>query len=209
LTREPHSTEAADPGIGSAIAEAGGAATASNTWADLPETPLSRRIDAAIARVVDRLSWLWLALLVVIVLNVTLRYAFGAGRVEFEELQWHLYSLGFLAGLAGCVRTDTHIRVDFLRERFSARTQAWIELYGILLLLFPFIALVSLAALPFVAESFSSGEISPSPGGLGLRWLIKAALPSFFALLALASFSRLLRVGHFLFGATHPSDRDA
>ena len=32
-------------------------------------------------------------------LNVTLRYVFGQGR-ELEELQWHLYALGFLLALS-------------------------------------------------------------------------------------------------------------
>ena len=27
-----------------------------------------------------------------------MRYLFGEGRVEFEEIQWHLYAIGFLLG---------------------------------------------------------------------------------------------------------------
>jgi TRAP-type mannitol/chloroaromatic compound transport system permease small subunit len=46
--------------------------------------------------------------------------------------------------------------------------------------------------------------VSPSPGGLPLRWLIKAALPLAFALLGLATLSRLLRVTCFLFAAPRP-----
>jgi TRAP-type mannitol/chloroaromatic compound transport system permease small subunit len=176
----------------------------------LPHTPLSARLDRAIERVGAGLSRLWVVLLAVIVLNVTLRYAFGAGRIEFEELQWHLYAVGFLAGLSYCVPSDDHIRVDFLRHRFSARMRAWIELYGLLLLVFPFVALVLLFSLPFVAEAFATGEVSPSPGGLPLRWLIKAAIPLAFALLGVASFSRLLRVCCLLFDApaSLPARRD-
>lgn len=166
----------------------------------LPHTPLSARLDDAVERVGALLSRIWLALLAIIVLNVTLRYAFGAGRIEFEELQWHLYAVGFLIGLSYCVPSDSHIRVDFLRHRFSPRMRAWIELYGLLLLVFPFVALVIFFSVPFVAESFASGEVSPSPGGLPLRWTIKAAIPASFALLGIAGFSRLLRVGSLLFG---------
>jgi len=71
---------------------------------------------------------------------------------------------------------------------------------------FPFVGLVLLFALPFVAEAWRSDEISPSPGGLPLRWLIKAALPAGFALLALAALARLLRVGALLFAT--PQRRD-
>ena len=172
---------------------------------DLPERAFSARLDAFARRVGEIVSWVWLLLLAVIVLNVTLRYVFGSGRIEFEEAQWHLYSIGFLAGLAYCVQGDTHIRVDVLRDRFSPRTRAWVELYGVLLLTFPFVTLVTVFALPFVADSYSSGEVSASPGGLPCRWLIKAALPLGFALLALSALSRLVRVSSFLFGA--PSAR--
>ena len=48
-------------------------------------------------------------------------------------------------------------------------------------------------------SSYELSEVSASPGGLPLRWLIKAALPVGFALLLLSVFSRLLRVWHFLF----------
>lgn len=77
--------------------------------------------------------------------------------------------------------------------------QAWIELYGIFLFLLPFIALVLIHSIPFVASSFALSEISPSPGGLPFRWLIKAFMPIGFALLLLAVISRLIRVWTYLF----------
>jgi len=171
----------------------------------LPETRASRAIDRFLRRLGDAASWVWALLLAVIVTNVVLRYVFGSGRIEFEELQWHLYSVGFLCGLSYCVSADAHVRVDVLRDRFSPRRQAWIELYGLLLLLLPFIALVSVFAVPFVAESWRSGEISPSPGGLPYRWAIKGALLAGFVLLGLAAGSRLLRVSAYLFGSPPPA----
>lgn len=168
---------------------------------DLPETPISRRLDGLVRRVGDAVSWLWLVLLAIVVLNVVLRYAFGEGRIEFEEIQWHLYATGFLAALAYAVESDDHIRVDFLRDGMSPRLRAWVELYGILLLLLPFVALVLVYSLPFIAHSFAQGEVSAAPGGLPFRWAIKASLFAGFALLGLAAVSRLLRVAAFLFGS--------
>ncbi len=168
----------------------------------LPVTRFSLWIDATLARIGELASWIWLLLLGVIVLNVTLRYAFGFGRIEFEELQWHLYSLGFLSGLSYCAQADAHIRVDVLHERFSPRAQAWIELYGILLLLLPYVALVGFYSVPFTIDSFVRGEISPSPGGLPYRWAIKSTLLIGFALLAFSAVARLTRVWAFLFADT-------
>lgn len=167
----------------------------------LPETRLSLRLDAMIRKIGELVSWVWVALLATIVLNVVMRYAFGEGRIEFEELQWHLYSVGFLVGVVYGVESDDHVRVDFVRSRLGLRMQAWVELYGILLLLFPFIALILHSSIPLIQYSWHAGEVSAAPGGLPYRWLIKGALFVGFALLGVAGFSRLLRVSSFLFGA--------
>ncbi len=165
----------------------------------LPDTRFSRLADALIERIGTLASWLWAALLVVIVVNVIMRYAFSMGRIEFEELQWHLYSAGFLIAMSFAVKTDSHIRVDVVRLKLSGRMQAWIELYGLILLLLPFVAVMLLYAAPFVINSFLDGEVSSSPGGLAYRWLIKSMLLVGFGLLLLAALSRLMRVWAFLF----------
>ncbi|HEU0201779.1 MAG TPA: TRAP transporter small permease subunit, partial [Burkholderiaceae bacterium] len=93
------------------------------------------------------------------------------------------------------------VRIDVLSERWRPTTVAWVEFYGIVLLLIPFLLLVLWYAVPFIAYSFRIGEVSEAPGGLPLRWAIKSVLFISFALLALATTSRLSRVIAFLFGA--------
>jgi TRAP-type mannitol/chloroaromatic compound transport system permease small subunit len=190
--------------VADAIANPIAALEALNLHLALPQTRVSRALDACVRRVGDAVSWIWIALLGVIVLNVLLRYAFGEGRIEFEEIQWHLYSVGFLVGLSYCVESDDHVRVDFLRRNLSARAQAWVELYGLVLLLLPFVALVLVYTVAFIGHSFSLAEVSAAPGGLPLRWLIKSALLAGFGLLALAAVARVLRVGAFLLTRRDP-----
>lgn len=168
---------------------------------DLPDTRSSRLIDPVLQRIGEAASWLWLLLLLIIVANVTLRYVFGEGRIELEEIQWHIYSLGFLLGMAYAFQADAHIRVDVVSELLQPRTRAWLELYGLILGLLPFIALFLIHGLPFVQQSWAMGEVSQSPGGLPYRWFIKAVLPFSFSLLLLAAWSRLTRVWRYLFGA--------
>ena len=167
----------------------------------LPETGLSRRVDPILTWIGHSISWLWLVLLATIIVNVVLRYAFGEGRIEFEEFQWHLYSTGFLLGMGYTFQVDRHVRVDVLHERLPRRLQACLELYGILLCVLPFSALILIFTVPFVHVSFELGEISPSPGGLPFRWVIKSMLFIGFLLLALAAVSRISRVWVYLFGA--------
>ena len=94
---------------------------------ELPETGLSRRVDPILTWIGHSISWLWLVLLATIIVNVVLRYAFGEGRIEFEEFQWHLYSTGFLLGMGYTFQVDRHVRVDVLHERLPRRLQAWLE----------------------------------------------------------------------------------
>ncbi len=166
---------------------------------DLPETSVSRFVGRILVSTGNTISWLWIALLLVIFTNVLMRYALGEGRIEFEEIQWHLYSIGFMLGLSYTFHFDAHVRVDVLHERFSPTTKAWIDLYGILLFVLPFVALFLIFGVPFVADSFVTNEVSNSPGGLPYRYLIKAVMLVGFALLGLAAIARLTQLWTFLF----------
>jgi TRAP-type mannitol/chloroaromatic compound transport system permease small subunit len=161
-------------------------------------------IESRLDRLTSFVSWIWLALIALIVLTVVMRYVFGSGRIEFEELEWHLYAVGFLMGIVACASHDRHVRVDVFRERMMPRTRAWVDLYGILLFQIPFLALVLWSALPFVADSFAVGERSSAAGGLPYRWVLKTFLPMSMLLLSVATGARLLRVFDSLFGPAAP-----
>ena len=166
---------------------------------------VTSQIQLGLDRVGAVLSWIWLVLIAVIVSAVVLRFVFGIGRIELEELQWHLYAIGFLMGIVGCASRDRHVRVDVIRERLSARTRDWVDLYGVLLFQIPLVLLVLWSALPFVAISLETNETSASAGGLPFRWILKSVLPISFALLGVASLNRLVEVGVRLFG--EPEER--
>ena len=164
----------------------------------LPTTPFSRVVDRALSAIGRAASWLWAALLAVIIVNVTLRYLFREGRIELEELQWHVNALAFMLAIAYAYRVDAHIRIDLVSNRLRPRLQAWIELYGTLLFLLPFIAAVLVFSWDFVAHSWAASEVSASPGGLPFRWFLKGALPAAFLLLLAAVLSRLSRLWAYL-----------
>ena len=54
----------------------------------LPHTDLSLKIDKLINLIASKFSWIWLILVATIIVNVVLRYGFGQGRIELEELQF-------------------------------------------------------------------------------------------------------------------------
>lgn len=174
---------------------------------ELPQTPTSRAIDRVLTAVGRLASWLWVVLLAVVIFNVTLRYLFQQGRIELEELQWHINAVAFLLAIAYAYRVDAHIRIDLVSNKLRPRMQAWIELYGTLLLLLPFVGAVLVFSWPFVAHSWQVSEISASPGGLPFRWLLKGVLPAAFLLLLAAMISRLSRLWAYLAMPTDGQDQ--
>lgn len=165
----------------------------------LPTTMFSRPVDLALSGIGTAISWLWPVLMAVIVVNVAMKNLLGDGRIEFEEIQWHIYAAGFMLGLSWTLVRDEHVRVDILYDNFKPRTKAWVDLLGIIALLIPFLALLIWYGIPFVADSIATAERSSSPAGLPHRWIIKSMLVAGAALLLLAALSRLTRVAAFLF----------
>lgn len=160
----------------------------------LRETPLTRSIDRIISAVGEVFHWIWVALLGVIIINVVLRYAFSQGMIELEELQWHLYGIGWLVGMSYTFIADGHVRVDVLHDRMSHKNKLRFELFGLLVLFLPFIIFVIICALPFVELSWMTNERSTSANGLPARWVVKGILLFSFVLLLLAGVSRLIKV---------------
>lgn len=160
----------------------------------LPTTALSRGIDRLLAFTGELASALWTVLVLVIVVQVVARYAFGTGSIMMEELQWHLYAVGFMLGLGFTEMRERNVRIDVLAECWSQRTRLKVELFGLVALLLSFVIVVLWYAVPFVATSWQLSEVSAAPGGLPYRWFLKSFIVTGFVLLALSAVGRITRV---------------
>ncbi|MDQ0315449.1 TRAP transporter small permease subunit [Amorphus orientalis] len=132
-------------------------------------------------------------LMLVIILNVVLRYGFGLGLVELEELQWHLNALIVLGCMAFAYRDDVHVRVDLFHAKFSPLRKAVVEFFGGLVLLMPFVIGIGWFAWGTFTYSLSIGEGSPMPSGLPARYVIKFCMFAGFALLGLQGIAQMCR----------------
>ena len=139
------------------------------------------------------MSWLTLILVLVIVVDVLLRYTLSITTAASFELEWHLFAAIFLLGAAYTFKEDKHVRVDVFYDRFSDYTKAWVNLTGGLVLLLPFCAIAFWESLSFVQSSYQLGETSPQPGGLPGRWVIKSTIPAGFFLLGLQGISSIIK----------------
>lgn len=161
---------------------------------------ITRKMDSFITRVGHVVAWLNVALVAVIIIQVTLRYVFEMGLVSLEEMQWHLYAVLIMLGLSYDVVHDGHIRLDLLHRKFSKRTKERVEFFGLLFLVVPMVVVIFIHGMDYVSTSIRVGESSDSPLGLPYRWIIKSFIPISMALLGLATVSRMIRAAKMAFG---------
>lgn len=149
-------------------------------------------------------SWLTLLMVVITAYDVIMRYVFKITFVFIQELEWYLFSLVFLLCAGYGLKHDVHVRVDIFYARLTPRGQAWVNVLGTLLFLFPTCYLIVKASLPYVGNSWHDWEGSPDPGGIPLRYLLKTAIPVGFGLLAFQGVAQLLRNLMLALGWTAP-----
>lgn len=149
-------------------------------------------IDRFIDFVGRTISWLALAVAIVMGTNVFLRYGFSIGEIWAQELEWHLLVPLTLVGMSYALRHGEHVRVDVLFANFKDRTKHAINALSAMIAMI-FSALVIWLSLAFVAQSWAMGEGSPNPGGIGALYLMKAMIPLGFALLFLQSLAQAIQ----------------
>src|SRR4051812_35756991 len=151
-------------------------------------------LAAAIDRVTEFIGrWVgWLILVAVLVSagNAVIRKAFNMSSNAWLELQWYLFGAAFLLAAAYTLKQNEHIRIDIVYGAFSRRVQHWIDLFGHVFFLMPFVLLMIWYLVPYAWLSWKTGEMSSSAGGLPL-WPAKTLLMIGFILLGLQGISEI------------------
>lgn len=118
----------------------------------------------------------------------------------FNAMERELFLLLVLLIIGSAYVSGSHVRVDVLRERFSAQTRSLIELLGGLLFVLPFGAVVFWYGTDMVSSAWVAGERAAIALGAPVRWLLVAALPFGVLLFSLAVVVRMARHWFFLMG---------
>ena len=158
---------------------------------------LSRAIDRVNNGIGRWTSWLCLLMVLVTAYNTAVRYiggylGFRLSSNLYLELQWYLFSLLFLLASASALCKGEHVRVDILYSRVSARTRAWIDLLGTIILMIPFSAVTLWLSWPSIRNSWAVREISSDPGGLP-RYPIRTFILICFLLLIAQGVSEIIK----------------
>jgi TRAP-type mannitol/chloroaromatic compound transport system permease small subunit len=150
-------------------------------------------VDWLIAAIGRAVAWLALAIVLLQFAVVVLRYAFGVGSIWLSESVIYGHAALFLLAAAWTLQVGGHVRVDIFYADAAPRTRALVDLFGALILLLPFMAIVAWFAIPYVARSWSIFESSRETSGLPFVYLLKALIPIFAGLMALQGISQALR----------------
>jgi TRAP-type mannitol/chloroaromatic compound transport system permease small subunit len=169
---------------------------------------LCRGIDALNERVGRAVLWLVLAATLVSAVNALVRKLFNYSSNAYLEAQWYLFAAVFLLAAGYTLLHNEHVRIDALAQRWSRRTQVWIDVVGIVVFLLPMCVWVLMQSWPLLASAWASGETSSNTGGL-LRWPLYALMPAGFGLLGLQALSELVKRLAFLAGLAPDPAADA
>jgi len=127
-----------------------------------------------VSRILDRISiatgrataWLTLLMVLVTFLIVVLRYAFGIGAIWLQQSLTWMHAAVFMLGAAYTLQDDGHVRVDIFYRDMSERHKAWVNLLGVLFLLFPLSGFFVYESFNYVVAAWKIGETSRDAGGL-------------------------------------------
>jgi len=150
-------------------------------------------LEKLVAGVGKATSWISVLLVFIIVADVFMRYTFGITSSASFEIEWHLFGTLFLLGAGWTLQEDKHVRVDVFYQKFSKKTQAWVNLVGTVVLLMPLCCVVVIESLQFSITSFQINEVSPDPGGLPARFIVKSMIPAGFLILGMQGIAIILR----------------
>ena len=159
----------------------------------------SKIIDAFNELVGKLTMWLVLAAVLISAGNAVLRKAFNLGSNASLEIQWYLFSGVFMLGVGYVMLKNGHVRIDFVSSRLSKRTNAIIDVVGIVVFTIPLAIIMVSLAWPYAYRALMSGEMSQNAGGL-IRWPVMMLIPLGFAILLAQSASELIKRVAFLRG---------
>ncbi|QDP00705.1 TRAP transporter small permease subunit [Thalassotalea sp. PS06] len=139
------------------------------------------------------IAWLTLIIVVLTFLIVVLRYGFNIGSIALQESVLYAHATIFMLGAAYTLKHNGHVRVDVFYHRCSAKTQAWINLFGTVFLLFPVMIFTAWISSDFIAASWNILEKSREPGGLPFVYLNKSLIYALAFTMGLQGISEVCR----------------
>ncbi|MDB4824665.1 TRAP transporter small permease subunit [Saprospiraceae bacterium] len=162
-------------------------------------------IESIIRWIGEKSSYINVLLVMIICIDVFMRYILNTTQTWVIELEWHLFALIFLLGASYTLQEDQHVRVDLFYADRSYKSKAWINLAGTLLFLVPWCLILINSSFNYATNSWMMNEGSPNPGGLPARYIIKYCMTFGFVLLLLQGIAVIYRSVQTIFSSNTKS----
>ncbi|MDP1894514.1 MAG: TRAP transporter small permease subunit [Hydrogenophaga sp.] len=160
---------------------------------------ISRLIDAFSELIGKLVMWFILATTLISAGNAIVRKLFDSSSNALLEIQWYLFAAVFMLGSGYAFLRNAHVRIDFISSKFSARGRNWVDVFGIIIFLFPLCYMMATLGWPLFERAWNTGEMSSNSGGL-IRWPVYGLIPLGFFILFVQGVSELIKRIAFLTG---------
>ena len=164
-----------------------------------------KTIESIIRWIGENSSYINVILVMIICIDVFMRYILNTTQTWVIELEWHLFALIFLLGASYTLQEDQHVRVDLFYADRSIKSKAWINLLGTLLFLVPWCLILVNSSFNYATNSWMMNEGSPNPGGLPAIYIIKYCMTFGFVLLLLQGIAVIYRSVQTIFSSNTKS----
>jgi len=155
-----------------------------------------RSITKVLDKFTDIVGYIAASAMILMLLNVfydvVMRYFFKNSSIGMQEMEWHLFSVMFLFGMAYALKENGHVRVDMFYDNMKPTKQAIINIIGSIIFIIPFSLIIIKGGYAFAFEAYELGEMSGDPGGLTHRWIIKGAIGLSFLFLLISTVSFII-----------------
>jgi TRAP-type mannitol/chloroaromatic compound transport system permease small subunit len=155
----------------------------------------------ALVRLVDRISTFFggiaavlvIVLVVLMLYDVVLRYAFNAPTAWGNDINTWLMGASFVLSIAYAMSTDSHVRVDLLYTDQTRPHLRIVDLIGFVLIVLPTVAWITWGLYGHFSEALKSGERSGTGGWNPIVWPFRLILFFGFAILTLQIIAEIIK----------------
>jgi TRAP-type mannitol/chloroaromatic compound transport system permease small subunit len=154
--------------------------------------PILKGINALNEWVGKAVSWLFLALVATVCIDLFTRYFTGKSTDWAFDINYMIYGTNFMLAGAYAMKTDSHVRVDVLYQTFSPRVRAVLDCLFLLAIMLPLCLFMFYATWNDFLASVEAREVSIVSSWHPPVYHYKAIMPLSFGLLILQSFAQLV-----------------
>jgi TRAP-type mannitol/chloroaromatic compound transport system permease small subunit len=154
---------------------------------------LVRAIDA-LSKFCGMLAALTVVVLVVLMLyDVVLRYAFNAPTTWGNDLNTFLMGGAFVMSIAYALSTDSHVRVDLFYTERTRHYMNYVDLVGLALVVLPVVAWITWGLWGYLLDGIRTGERTGSGGWNPVVWPFRVVLVVGFAMFTIQIFAEIVK----------------